>query len=190
LTSLQTRFGLELGTPPTRCDPRLVRATVKSRLEESGRRPIRRREARVTAMSTKRKPYRAQDIVVYFEPRRCLHTGECLRAVPEVFDNRKTPWINPGAAEPDRVAEAVRRCPTGALHFERLDGGEAETAPARTTVTIMPDGPLFVRGDLEIRRGDGTVLGAETRVALCRCGHSRTKPFCDNSHFGAGFEAE
>jgi uncharacterized Fe-S cluster protein YjdI len=141
-------------------------------------------------MTSRRKPYRGPNIVVTFEPRRCLHTAECLRALPEVFDNRRTPWIDATAAAPDRIAEAVQRCPTGALRFERSDGGAVEVAPARTAVTIMPDGPLFVRGDLELRRADGTVLGAETRVALCRCGHSQNKPFCDNSHFGAGFEAD
>ena len=40
------------------------------------------------------------------------------------------------------------------------------------------------------RLSPGTALGTETRVALGRCGHSSTNPFCDKSHFGAGFEAE
>jgi CDGSH-type Zn-finger protein len=60
-------------------------------------------------------------------------------------------------------------------------------APA-ATVTVYPDGPLVVRGDVEIRTVDGEALETPGKVvALCRCGKSRLKPFCDSSHkFGRG----
>jgi CDGSH-type Zn-finger protein len=50
------------------------------------------------------------------------------------------------------------------------------------SVTIYPDGPLVVRGDVEIREVDGTTLVSRHTVALCRCGRSALKPFCDGSH--------
>jgi CDGSH-type Zn-finger protein len=50
------------------------------------------------------------------------------------------------------------------------------------TVTMYPDGPLVVRGDFEVRTVDGEVLSAGRTVALCRCGRSAVKPFCDGSH--------
>lgn len=51
------------------------------------------------------------------------------------------------------------------------------------TVTVYPDGPLVVRGDVEVRDLSGAVAapGAHT-IALCRCGRSARKPLCDGSH--------
>jgi CDGSH-type Zn-finger protein len=57
-------------------------------------------------------------------------------------------------------------------------------------VTPYPDGPLLVRGDVDIVGPDGTVLPPRRRtIALCRCGMSALKPFCDGSHKSAGFRA-
>jgi CDGSH-type Zn-finger protein len=51
------------------------------------------------------------------------------------------------------------------------------------TVTMYPDGPLVVRGDFDIRDVDGRAVETSGRsVALCRCGRSAVKPFCDGSH--------
>ena len=57
-------------------------------------------------------------------------------------------------------------------------------------MTPYPDGPLLVRGDVDIVGPDGTVLPRRRRtIALCRCGMSALKPFCDGSHKAAGFRA-
>ena len=50
------------------------------------------------------------------------------------------------------------------------------------TVTVYPDGPLVLRGDVEVREVDGTVVSCGRTVALCRCGRSAVKPLCDGSH--------
>ncbi|MEU4244089.1 CDGSH iron-sulfur domain-containing protein [Actinoplanes sp. NPDC026619] len=58
--------------------------------------------------------------------------------------------------------------------------------------TIIPyeDGPLIVRGDFEIATPDGTPIEAgRTTVALCRCGKSAIKPFCDGTHKAINFRA-
>ncbi|MDP9045516.1 MAG: CDGSH iron-sulfur domain-containing protein [Pseudomonadota bacterium] len=52
------------------------------------------------------------------------------------------------------------------------------------------NGPLRVTGNLEVCSGTGRVVRRVTQARLCRCGQSRTKPFCDNSHRAAGFVAE
>jgi CDGSH-type Zn-finger protein len=58
----------------------------------------------------------------------------------------------------------------------------------RATVTPYPDGPLLLRGDFELCHPDGTPLLTErTTVALCRCGKSAIKPFCDGTHKVVGF---
>lgn len=51
-----------------------------------------------------------------------------------------------------------------------------------SSVTVYPDGPLVVRGDFELREVDGESIAAGRTVALCRCGRSAVKPFCDGSH--------
>ena len=57
----------------------------------------------------------------------------------------------------------------------------------RLEVTQVPDGPLVVRGSVEICSGTGRTIDRATEVALCRCGGSGTKPFCDGTHERIGF---
>jgi CDGSH-type Zn-finger protein/uncharacterized Fe-S cluster protein YjdI len=134
-----------------------------------------------------RKPYRSEKITVSFDPERCIHFAECVRGLPEVFDTAKRPWVQPDRSHPDRVAEVVMRCPTGALQFERRDDGAEEPVPDENVVALATDGPLYIRGDIEITDSTGTTLLEDTRVALCRCGESMNKPLCDNSHRQANF---
>ena len=58
-------------------------------------------------------------------------------------------------------------------------------------VQIRDNGPYLIRGeDIEVLDADGNVLPYEGRgVALCRCGESSPKPFCDGTHNKAGFES-
>jgi len=70
---------------------------------------------------------------------------------------------------------------------------DADPASARdggATITPYRDGPLIVRGDFRLLDQDGGEIdpGRET-IALCRCGKSGIKPFCDGSHKRAGFSA-
>jgi uncharacterized Fe-S cluster protein YjdI len=67
--------------------------------------------------------YRTERIEVTWAPRRCIHAGECFGNLPEVFDPRARPWIRLEAADPDQIAETVRRCPSGALGFRAIDDG-------------------------------------------------------------------
>ena len=134
-----------------------------------------------------RRDYRADNITVSFDTGRCIHARECVNGLPEVFDVEKRPWIQPDESDPDTVAGVVTRCPTGALQFIREEGGDEEPIPEENIVAVAKDGPLYVRGDIEIKEHDGSTLLEDTRVALCRCGESRNKPFCDNSHKNSGF---
>lgn len=54
-------------------------------------------------------------------------------------------------------------------------------------VTPTKNGPLMVEGALEICTASGRTVSRETKVWLCRCGHSQDKPYCDGSHKAAGF---
>ncbi len=87
------------------------------------------------------------------------------------------------------AAEVIMRCPSGALRFERKDAGLPEPIPSTNTVTLVPDGPLYVRGDVKIISPQGQTHHQDTRLSLCRCGNSNNKPFCDNSHIASGFKS-
>ena len=68
------------------------------------------------------------------------------------------------------------------------EAGAAEQDGA--VVSVYEDGPLIVRGDFVITDQDGRPIPAGRRtVALCRCGRSAIKPFCDGSHTRTGFRA-
>lgn len=131
--------------------------------------------------------YASENIVVLWDAERCVHEGNCVRGLPEVFSHAMRPWVNPTAAEANAIADLIRTCPSGALHFRRLDGGTEEAPAAPNSVHVVPNGPLYARGDLEVCAPDGEVMRRDTRMALCRCGGSANKPFCDNSHRTNGF---
>lgn len=126
--------------------------------------------------------YEGERLTVLYELGRCIHAAECVHALPSVFRPRERPWVQPSAAGDEELLAAVLGCPTGALKAERRDGTPVEPVPTENVVALCPDGPLYVRGNLEILRADGTVLATDTRIALCRCGASANKPFCDGSH--------
>ena len=125
--------------------------------------------------------YHTAEITVQWYARRCIHSANCVRALRDVFDPQRRPWIDPTAASADAISAAVLRCPSGALHFVRHDGGAQEVSDAPATLTPIRNGPLYVRGDVEVRGLDGRPLRRDTRVSLCRCGVAAQMPFCDNS---------
>ena len=124
------------------------------------------------------KAYAAAEITVYYDRARCRHYAECVRALSEVFDASRRPWIRADLAEPDLIAEVVRRCPTGALHY-RLVNGESERPLQPASIHRDSGGPLLINGDFVLDTPAGTVR--ETRAALCRCGATKLEPFCDGA---------
>ncbi len=131
--------------------------------------------------------YDAADITISYDLTRCIHAEECVRGLPRVFDPGRRVWVDARQANAGEIANIVQRCPSGALHFRHKDGGIEQPTPDRNEVRITPDGPLYIRGELEIHTPTGMLR--ETRAALCRCGASRNKPFCDNSHEATAFRA-
>jgi CDGSH-type Zn-finger protein/uncharacterized Fe-S cluster protein YjdI len=137
---------------------------------------------------TSAKRYTTEAITVTFAAPRCIHAAECVRRLPAVFDKNRRPWVLPSAATAEEIAAVVERCPTGALHYERSDGGPAERPDARNTLHVRARGPYYARGKLRVITADGDLYFEDVRVAFCRCGQSQLKPFCDNSHIAAGFD--
>lgn len=125
-----------------------------------------------------RRRYDGRDVVVTFDGARCLHAAECVRGLPDVFDTGRRPWVLPDAAPAERVAEVVRRCPTGALRYEPGPGLEPEREPDPPVVTARPHEPLWIRGHVLLDDGSGDPT-PDLRAALCRCGATANAPYCD-----------
>ena len=124
-------------------------------------------------------------VIVRFEGKRCIHSRNCVLGRPDVFvANAHGPWIHPDAASAETVAALVQRCPSGALTYQRLDGGEAEAAPPVNVVRIHENGPLAFYAEVQLE-GEAPRF----RATLCRCGASSRKPYCDTAHTKVGFAA-
>lgn len=133
-------------------------------------------------------PYAGQEITVLYDIKRCIHAGECAKGLPEVFDSNRKPWVDPDRGAANDLVEVIERCPSGALKYVRHDGGVLESPDPANTIVVSPNGPLYVRGDVQIKNAEGDVILKDTRIALCRCGASGNKPLCDRSHLNIGFE--
>ena len=126
---------------------------------------------------------RGKTAVIRFEARKCIHSRHCVLDRPDVFvPNVSGEWIHPDRATADEVAEIAHNCPSGAITYERLDGGAQERAPLVNVARVRENGPLAFRAPLTI---DGKTV--RLRATLCRCGASGNKPYCDSSHVAAGF---
>lgn len=136
--------------------------------------------------------YANADITVVWKPKLCIHSAICFKGLPDVFDPRKRPWVNITGAETEQIIAQVERCPSGALSIERQQEPTpltTETAPEKAAlkVEIQAAGPLLISGDCLLRHPDGREELKSGKTALCRCGASSNKPYCDGSHNKIGF---
>jgi CDGSH-type Zn-finger protein/uncharacterized Fe-S cluster protein YjdI len=128
---------------------------------------------------------RGTGLDLVYEGKRCIHSRFCVTLAPQVFlANVQGPWIHPDAMPVERLVEIAHACPSGAIRYQRRDGGTQEGAPPVNLAGLREGGPYAFRGALVIDGVPGPV-----RATLCRCGASRNKPYCDGSHHAAGFSA-
>jgi CDGSH-type Zn-finger protein/uncharacterized Fe-S cluster protein YjdI len=126
-----------------------------------------------------------EQVILRFDPARCIHSRQCVLNAPEVFlANVEGPWLHPEKDTVEHLAHVAQSCPSGAITSPRLDGGEEETAPRVNVLYVRENGPYAVQAALAIE-GQPRMF----RATLCRCGQSKNKPFCDNSHRDAEFSA-
>jgi CDGSH-type Zn-finger protein/uncharacterized Fe-S cluster protein YjdI len=132
----------------------------------------------------RKQTYEGRALRVHFDPDRCIHARECALGLPEVFKPEDRVWIKPDEASAEELTSVIRACPSGALTYEPVDGSADESTPAVNRARLWEHGPVEIRGDLKF---DGQHAG--TRAVLCRCGRSKNKPWCDNSHRKMAFKA-
>ena len=126
---------------------------------------------------------KSKNISVQFDGKTCIHARRCVLGLPAVFQpGAKGAWIFPENANAEEIARIIDSCPSGALTYERYDDGTDEPMPNVNTSRIWENGPNELHGDIRIPGEE-----PRKRAVLCRCGQSKNKPFCDNSHIEAGF---
>jgi len=139
-------------------------------------------------MSDKTKfTYPGEQAEVHWDGRLCIHYGDCGRAEGELFVGGRQPWCQPDLAGDEEIREVIKRCPTGALSVVFKGETWNETPASSNSLTISQDGPLYFDGDISIQAASDESPGKRVRAALCRCGLSANKPYCDNSHVKGGF---
>jgi CDGSH-type Zn-finger protein len=135
----------------------------------------------------RRQTYVGKGITIFDNRALCAHAGFCTDELAAVFRHHDNPWIVPDAGETAKVIDVIRKCPSGALSYA-VDGAEAAPPQRPPMVTVTDNGPYAVTGGVEllgVKMGEGA---SSEHYTLCRCGASKNKPFCDGSHWDAGFK--
>jgi uncharacterized Fe-S cluster protein YjdI len=137
------------------------------------------------------KEYSCQGLTVQWNPEKCIHAQECVKGLPQVFNHDNRPWINMQGASPEEIIKVIDRCPSGALTYKQDEPQPAKdeaSGDAYASIRIVKNGPLLVEGNCRILDPEGEEVAKQGTCALCRCGSSRKKPFCDGSHTNIGFQ--
>jgi CDGSH-type Zn-finger protein len=138
----------------------------------------------------KRRDYPGKEITIHDNRKICSHAAECVNNLPAVFKLGSRPWINADGSGLQDIINTIRKCPSGALSYS-VDGIEYRDPNQKRspTVTVLKNGPYHITGGIElvgqdIEFGEGS---SREHYALCRCGASENKPFCDGTHRNINF---
>ena len=129
------------------------------------------------------KEYSNGEVIITFDASKCIHSEKCVNGLPEVFDVKARPWINVKETAMGKIVNQVQKCTSGALgyYFEEKQT-ENINSSFEQIVEAIPNGPLMVYGNLEVKLPSGETKKTNKVSAFCRCGASQNKPFCDGSH--------
>jgi CDGSH-type Zn-finger protein/truncated hemoglobin YjbI len=140
--------------------------------------------------------YVGQQVTILDNRGTCQHSGLCSERLATVFRAGQEPFIAPSGGRMDEIIRAVRDCPSGALNFA-IDAREAREQVdldnhREPRIEMSKDGPYRVTGRIPlvdaVGREHARNQGAShEHYALCRCGQSRNKPFCNGMHCYVGF---
>ena len=70
------------------------------------------------------KKYSNGEVTIVWKPDLCIHSGNCVRGLPSVFQPREKPWIKADAATTEEIISQVAKCPSGALSILTEDTGK------------------------------------------------------------------
>lgn len=140
-----------------------------------------------TAVSGAAQSHRGTRITIHDNRAICAHAGVCTDHLPAVFRLGEEPWIDADAASAEAIVALINRCPSGALGYS-VGGVPPAGIPRERAISCSRNGPLHVTGDMALKTIDGLAPRFPDHYALCRCGGSKNKPFCDGTHWAVGFD--
>jgi len=133
------------------------------------------------------KKYVKDDLTIIWQPAKCIHAAVCVKMLPEVYNPNEKPWIKQENASVAELKKQIDACPSGALSY--TDGSESKSVDSSAVeASVMKNGPMLIKGDLKIKGVDGAIEIKSGMTAICRCGGSGNKPYCDGAHAKIGFE--
>jgi CDGSH-type Zn-finger protein len=130
--------------------------------------------------------YEGSDLTIHDNRGVCAHRGCCTDNAPNVFNPEKEPWINPDGQSAEETTNIIQKCPSGALSYTK-DGVLSKEWHEEKKIIITKDGPYDVQGTIALEDLDGNTPETKDHYTLCRCGHSKNKPFCDGQHSQVDF---
>ena len=130
----------------------------------------------------KSKDYRGKNITVHFNLGICSHDGSCVRMLPGVFDINCRPWITPDNGDVEDVIDVIKHCPSGALSYTINNEKHIDYYKGEPKIKVTRKGPFEIYGGIELKDDQGSKPETCDHYTLCRCGHSKNKPFCDGLH--------
>ncbi len=134
------------------------------------------------------KKYTNGEVTVVWQPDKCIHSTLCFTGLPKVFNPRERPWITPEGGTTQQIIDQVKRCPSGALSYFMNDEENKEEAHLESVIEVLSNGPLLIYGTLKLKDKNGEQTLENKTTALCRCGQSSNKPFCDGTHAKVNFQ--
>ena len=133
------------------------------------------------------KKYTNGDLTIVWEPRKCIHAAICVNSLPKVYNPDENPWIKAENAGIEELKAQIDKCPSAALSYQMNNEKNNKTENMETKIEVMKNGPLLVRGKLEVKNSNGDVESKDKITAFCRCGASKNKPYCDGAHKNIDF---
>jgi len=126
--------------------------------------------------------YSNSDIAVQWDAKKCIHSGVCIKNLYSVFNTKNKLWINVNGADAESIKQTIDKCPSGALSYTSENNSSEEQSQINAEISVSDKGPLLVKGNIKIIDIDGTETIKSKAFALCRCGSSSNKPYCDGTH--------
>jgi uncharacterized Fe-S cluster protein YjdI len=134
------------------------------------------------------KKYVKDELTIIWKPQTCIHAAVCVQMLPDVYNPNEKPWLKQENASVAALKEQINACPSGALSYIDSTETNNKNESIMVNAAVKENGPMLIKGDLEITHADGRVETKSGMTAICRCGASANKPFCDGAHAKVGFK--
>ena len=125
--------------------------------------------------------YEGENLTVHDNRGVCSHRGNCTKNAPSVFNKEREPWVDPDGMDAEEALKVIETCPSGALSYTK-DGVLHRNYDRKPGITVVSKGPYDVVGYIALKDDDGNKPESPEHYTLCRCGHSKNKPFCSGQH--------